>query len=79
MTYGLENVPDLASDLLVVASLNDELVKRFTSLPGYRDLPSVREDAVVVLDQHHLTALDEPSPGSIEYILPEMDKALGRL
>ena len=71
-----ENLPWLESDLLIIAAQTDELRDRLESLPGYKNLSSVKAGAVSMMSQMQITALNEPSPNSIIYAFGVMKPAL---
>ena len=72
----LENIPVLDANLVVLATQNADLQKRLQALPGYQDLPAVRDGAVALLSQNQIAGLNEPSPNAIPYVLDQMGPAL---
>ncbi|MGC4933374.1 ABC transporter substrate-binding protein [Gordonia sp. DT30] len=73
-----ENIPWLNSDLLVMATQTDDLRTRLESLPGYRNLASVKTGAVAMLNQMQITGLNEPAPKATVYVLDQLRPALAR-
>ncbi len=71
-----ENVPQLDSDLLVIAAGTPQLAKQLKTLPGYAQLASVRENAVAELDLTSISALNLPSPLSVPYVLDQLTPAV---
>ncbi|WP_238404246.1 ABC transporter substrate-binding protein [Gordonia desulfuricans] len=74
----VENLGWLDSDLLVIATENEGLRKRLVGLPGYKNLRSVKSDAVTQMTQMSVTGLNEPSPGATVYVLDQLRPALAR-
>ncbi|MGI5221435.1 ABC transporter substrate-binding protein [Nocardia sp. CA-290969] len=70
-----ERVGELTSDLLIAGySVNQD--QAYRQLPGYGDLPAVRKDAVVFLDNADIGAINQPTVLSLPYILKEIEPAL---
>ncbi|KQS00283.1 hypothetical protein ASG12_04965 [Williamsia sp. Leaf354] len=71
-----ENIPELNSDLLVIAASSPQLAGTLKDLPGYGQLDSVKRNAVAQLDLTAITALNLPSALSIPYALDKLKPAL---
>ncbi|GGF09851.1 ABC transporter substrate-binding protein [Williamsia phyllosphaerae] len=71
-----ENVPQLDSDLLVIAAGTPQLAAQLKTLPGYAQLTAVRANAVAQMDLTSITALNLPSPLSIPYVLDQLTPAV---
>ncbi|WP_280401600.1 ABC transporter substrate-binding protein [Nocardia carnea] len=70
-----ERVGELTSDLLIAGySVNQD--EAYRQLPGYGELPAVRKDAVVFLDNADIGAINQPTVLSLPYILKEIEPAL---
>lgn len=75
VSLSTERLDVLQVDLLLVAAaagLEDD----YRRLPGYQDLPSVRRGAVVWFDNQEISAVNQPSPLSIPYILDKIEPVL---
>lgn len=70
-----ERVGELSADLLIAGySVGQDTAYR--QLPGYGDLPVVRKDAVVFLDNADVGAINQPTVLSLPYILQKIEPAL---
>ncbi|MBN0973865.1 ABC transporter substrate-binding protein [Gordonia hongkongensis] len=69
--FGLstENIPMLDADVLVVATATPEQAETLKSLPGYKNLKAVKDNAVTFMTQSQITGLNAPTPNSIPYVL----------
>jgi len=72
-----EQIPMLDADLLVVSATTPALQERLGHLPGYTNLTAVRDNAYSFLSLQDITALNEPSPGGIDYVLDRLAPTLG--
>ncbi|WP_018177738.1 ABC transporter substrate-binding protein [Jongsikchunia kroppenstedtii] len=72
-----EQVPMLNADLLVISATTPALQERLGHLPGYTNLTAVRNNAYTFLSLQDITALNQPSPGGIDYVLDRLDPTLG--
>ncbi|WP_328390851.1 ABC transporter substrate-binding protein [Nocardia sp. NBC_00416] len=70
-----ERVGELTSDLLIAGySVNQDAAYR--QLPGYADLPAVRKNSVVFLDNADIGAINQPTPLSLPYIVDKLGPVL---
>lgn len=70
-----ERVGELSADLLIAGySVGQDAAYR--QLPGYGDLPAVRKNAVVFLDNADVGAVNQPTVLSLPYILKKIEPAL---
>ncbi|MCX5043518.1 ABC transporter substrate-binding protein [Aldersonia sp. NBC_00410] len=70
-----ERVADLDADLLV-ATAAPGMEQAFTSLPGYADLPAVRNGGLAFIDIVTGTGMNMPTPLSLPYVLDQLEPTL---
>ncbi|PYE16800.1 iron complex transport system substrate-binding protein [Williamsia limnetica] len=70
-----ENVPELQSDMMILAANSAALNEKMKTLPGYSALTSVKKDAVAELSVAEVSAINQPSPLSLPFVLEKMTPA----
>lgn len=70
-----ENVPLMNSDLLVVTANSPQMRGALESLPGYKNLTSVKDKAVSWLSVAEISGINQPSPLSLPYVLDKITPA----
>ncbi|MBL1075255.1 ABC transporter substrate-binding protein [Nocardia sp. 2] len=70
-----ERLDELTADLLL-AGYSPGMEDKYKQLPGYNELPSVRKNAVVFLTTQEISAVNQPTPLSLPYILGKLEPAL---
>lgn len=70
-----ERLSELSADLLI-AGHSPGMDEKYRQLPGYAELPAVRKDAVVFLDNTETSAVNQPTALSLPYILDKLEPAL---
>ncbi len=70
-----ERTDELTADLLLAGHANG-LEEKYRQLPGYDNLPAVRKQAVVFLDFTDISAINQPTPLSMPYVLDKLTPAL---
>lgn len=70
-----ERLGDLTSDLLVCGAAPG-LQEKFTQLPGYADLPSVRQGGISFVDMITINAINQPTALSVPYLLGKLEPTL---
>ena len=67
-----ERLGDLTSDMLICGAAPG-LQDKFTQLPGYADLPSVRQNGISFVDMATINAVNVPTALSVPYVLDKLD------
>ncbi|WP_306360323.1 ABC transporter substrate-binding protein [Nocardia sp. CC227C] len=70
-----ERLGELDADLLL-AGYSPGMDATYRELPGYGELPAVRKDAAVFLTVQEISAVNQPSPLSLPYLLDKLEPAL---
>ncbi|WP_207842221.1 ABC transporter substrate-binding protein [Williamsia soli] len=70
-----ENVPELQSDMMILAANSPALNEKMKTLPGYSNLTSVKKNAVAELSVAEVSAINQPSPLSLPFVLEKMTPA----
>lgn len=70
-----ERLNELDSDLLL-AGYSPGMDEKFRQLPGYNDLPSVKKNAIVFLTLQEISAINQPTPLALPYLLDKLEPAL---
>lgn len=70
-----ERLNELDSDLLL-AGYSPGMDEKFRQLPGYGDLPSVKKNAIVFLTLQEISAINQPTPLALPYLLDKLEPAL---
>ncbi|NNH71827.1 ABC transporter substrate-binding protein [Nocardia uniformis] len=70
-----ERLNELDSDLLL-AGYSPGMDEKFRQLPGYNELPSVQQDAIVFLTLQEISAINQPTPLALPYLLDKLEPAL---
>ncbi len=70
-----ENVPELQSDMMILAANSPALNEKMKTLPGYSALTSVKKNAVAELSVAEVSAINQPSPLSLPFVLEKMTPA----
>ncbi|AMY19569.1 Fe(3+)-citrate-binding protein YfmC [Rhodococcus sp. PBTS 1] len=78
LVVGPERLDVITSDLAIML-VNGGTVDQLEALPGYAELPSVRNGAMVVTDLPTIVALNTPSPLSLLYALDQVRLALAAI
>ncbi|MFD6160250.1 ABC transporter substrate-binding protein [Nocardia sp. NPDC060256] len=73
-----ERLGDLTSDLLVCGAI-PAFEEKFKRLPGYDELPSVRNNGIAFVDVTTISAINIPTPLSVPYVLEKLDPTLAAL
>ena len=73
-----ERLGDLTSDLLVCGAAPG-LQEKFTQLPGYSDLPSVRQGGISFVDMATINAINLPTALSVPYVLEKLGPTLANV
>ncbi|WP_024800456.1 ABC transporter substrate-binding protein [Nocardia sp. BMG51109] len=67
-----ERLTDLTADLLVCGAAPG-LEQKFKQLPGYSDLPSVRQGGIAFVDMITINAINLPTALSLPYLLDKLE------
>ncbi|WP_067695798.1 ABC transporter substrate-binding protein [Nocardia jejuensis] len=70
-----ERVDELDSDFLI-AGYSPGQDEKYRQLPGYADLPAVKKNAVAFLTVLDITAINQPTPLALPYILDKIEPTL---
>ncbi|MFE5462507.1 ABC transporter substrate-binding protein [Nocardia sp. NPDC056564] len=70
-----ERLGDLTSDMLICGAL-PAFTEKFKRLPGYDELPSVRNNGIAFVDVTTISAINIPTPLSVPYVLEKLDPTL---
>ncbi|WP_067543778.1 ABC transporter substrate-binding protein [Nocardia crassostreae] len=70
-----ERFDELNSDLLL-AGYSPGQDEKYRQLPGYNDLPVVKKNAVVFLTVQEISAVNQPTPLALPYILDKLEPAI---
>ncbi|MFC9993602.1 ABC transporter substrate-binding protein [Nocardia sp. NPDC127526] len=70
-----ERLDELNSDLLL-AGYSPGQDEKYRRLPGYNDLPAVQKNAVVFLTVQEISAVNQPTPLALPYILDKLEPAI---
>ncbi|MGW4529569.1 ABC transporter substrate-binding protein [Nocardia sp. NPDC004340] len=70
-----ERLDELNSDLLL-AGYSPGLDEKYRALPGYNDLPSVKKNSIVFLTVQEISAINQPTPLALPYLLDKLEPAL---
>ncbi|UFS95374.1 ABC transporter substrate-binding protein [Nocardia huaxiensis] len=70
-----ERLDELNSDLLL-AGYSPGQDEKYRQLPGYSDLPAVKKNAVVFLTVQEISAVNQPTPLALPYLLDKLEPAL---
>ncbi len=73
-----ERLGDLTSDLLVCGAAPG-LQEKFTQLPGYSDLPSVRQGGISFVDMATINAINLPTALSVPYVLEKLEPTFAEI
>lgn len=74
-----ENTRKLDADLLIVFARSDDAKAALGADPAFQNLPAVKSGAVAYLDTAGATAVNEPGPLSLRWILSELTPTLDKL
>ncbi|WP_051177943.1 ABC transporter substrate-binding protein [Nocardia concava] len=69
-----ERLDELTSDLLL-AGYSPGMDEKYRALPGFNNLPSVKKNAAVFLTVQEISAINQPTPLSLPYLLDKLDPA----
>ncbi|MGW4248489.1 ABC transporter substrate-binding protein [Nocardia sp. NPDC004722] len=69
-----ERLDELTSDLLL-AGYSPGMDEKYRALPGYNDLPAVKKNAVVFLTVQEISAINQPTPLALPYLLDKLTPA----
>ncbi|MGV9409232.1 ABC transporter substrate-binding protein [Nocardia sp. NPDC003693] len=69
-----ERLDELNADL-VLAGYSPGMDEKWKQLPGYNDLPSVKKNSLVFLTVQEITAVNQPTPLSLPYVLDKLEPA----
>ncbi|MBH0777624.1 ABC transporter substrate-binding protein [Nocardia bovistercoris] len=75
LALSTERLNEVTADLLL-AGYSPGYEEKYRQLPGYADLPAVKNNAVVFLTTLDITAVNQPTPLSVPYILDKLNPAL---
>lgn len=67
-----ERLGDLTSDMLICGAL-PAFTEKFKRLPGYDELPSVKNNGIAFVDVTTISAINTPTPLSVPYVLDKLD------
>ncbi|MFI6870236.1 ABC transporter substrate-binding protein [Nocardia sp. NPDC050406] len=70
-----ERLDELDADLLL-AGYSPGMDEKYRQLPGYAELPSVKKNAVVFLTVQEISAVNQPTPLALPYLLDKIEPAL---
>ncbi|WP_084534944.1 ABC transporter substrate-binding protein [Nocardia yamanashiensis] len=70
-----ERLDELNSDLLL-AGYSPGQDEKYRQLPGYNDLPATKKNAVVFLTVQEISAVNQPTPLALPYLLDKLEPAL---
>jgi iron complex transport system substrate-binding protein len=70
-----ENIPQMNADLLVVTANSPQMKSTLEGLPGYKNLTSVKDNAVSWLSVAEISGINQPSPLSLPYVLDKITPA----
>ncbi|MFE3024429.1 ABC transporter substrate-binding protein [Nocardia tengchongensis] len=70
-----ERLDELDSDLLL-AGYSPGLDEKYRALPGFNDLPAVKKNAAVFLTVQEISAVNQPTPLALPYLLDKLEPAL---
>ncbi|MFE9582067.1 ABC transporter substrate-binding protein [Nocardia sp. NPDC006044] len=70
-----ERLGDLNSNMLICGAL-PAFTEKFKRLPGYDELPSVRNNGIAFVDVTTISAINIPTPLSVPYVLEKLDPTL---
>ncbi|AHH15672.1 putative ferric nocobactin-binding protein [Nocardia nova SH22a] len=73
-----ERLGDLSSDLLVCGAVPG-MQEKFTALPGYSDLPSVRQGGLAFVDMTTINGINVPTALSVPYVLDKLEPTLANV
>ncbi|MCM6776028.1 ABC transporter substrate-binding protein [Nocardia sp. CDC159] len=73
-----ERLTDLTADLLVCAAAPG-LDAKFKQLPGYAELPSVRQGGIAFVDMITINAINLPTALSLPYVLDKLEPTLANV
>lgn len=74
-----ENTRELDADLLIVFPRSDDAKVALANDPEFQNLPAVKSGAVSYLDTAGATAVNEPGPLSLRWILSDLTPTLAKL
>ncbi|MEV6771202.1 ABC transporter substrate-binding protein [Nocardia sp. NPDC051030] len=70
-----ERLDELDSDLLL-AGYSPGMDEKYRQLPGYNDLPAVKKNSIVFLTTQEISAINQPTPLALPYLLDKIEPAL---
>ncbi|WP_068020572.1 ABC transporter substrate-binding protein [Nocardia mexicana] len=73
-----ERLNDLTADLLVCGAAPG-LEQKFKQLPGYAELPSVRQGGIAFIDMITINAINLPTALSLPYVLDKLEPTLANV
>ncbi|MEC3913360.1 ABC transporter substrate-binding protein [Nocardia sp. CDC160] len=69
-----ERLDELTADLLL-AGYSPGMDEKYRTLPGFTDLPAVKKNATVFLTVQEISAINQPTPLSLPYLLDKLTPA----
>lgn len=69
-----ERLDELTSDLLL-AGYSAGMDEKYRQLPGYAELPSVKKNSIVFLTVQEISAVNQPTPLALPYVLDKLEPA----
>lgn len=70
-----ERLSELDADL-VLAGYSPGLDEKYRALPGFNDLPAVKKNSLVFLTVQEISAINQPTPLALPYLLDKLEPAL---